>query len=143
MPNAYSVTTCSLYTESDTDVPMCEHSSTLLRACHMLCCSVVCLHGLWCGVLCVLATSLLCASFKAHAMVLEEYGGVRRITEEYGGLQRITTVNSSISQPCYVLAICCAVLWCADHGQPNLILQASLQSHLVVARETPKRHQRT
>ena len=28
-----------------------EHSSTLLRACHMLCCSVVCLHGLWCGVL--------------------------------------------------------------------------------------------
>ena len=60
-----------------------EHSSTLLRACHMLCCSVVCLLGLWCAVLCVLATSLLCASSKAHAMVSEEYGGVRRITEDY------------------------------------------------------------
>jgi hypothetical protein len=34
-------------------------------------------------VLCVLATSLLCASSKAHAMVSEEYGGVRRITEDY------------------------------------------------------------
>ena len=105
MPNAYSVTTCSLYTESDTDVPMCEHSSTLLRACHMLCCSVVCLHGLWCGVLCVLATSLLCASYKAHAMVLEKYGGVRRITEDYDcEFEHFST----LLRACHML--CCSVV---------------------------------
>ena len=134
MPNAYSVTTCSLYTESDTDVPMCEHSSTLLRACHMLCCSVVCLHGLWCAVLCVCLLQACCVLHpKQHAMVLEEYGGVRRITEDY---DCEFEHSSTLLRACHML--CCSVvclhgLWCGVLCVlATSLLCASYKAHAMV-----------
>jgi hypothetical protein len=81
------------------------------QPCYVLaiCCAV-----LWCACMACGVECCVCACYKlAVCFIQSNMQWFWRSTEEYGGLQRITIVNLSIPQPCYVLAICCAVLWCA------------------------------